>query len=148
LGTNVPENDMKYVIDTNIFLRVLINEHELSYRSGLELLEEVKLGKWDAVVPGVVLSELAWILSSYYKFPKTKVVMAIQSVMNLRGLTVVDEYEYHLAFDLYLHHSVKYIDACIASMPMIQNQQAIIVSYDHDFDKLGVQRKEPHQVKS
>lgn len=137
---------MLYLIDTNIFLRVLVKEDEASFQSGLKLLEGIKQKQWNAVVPGIVLSEIAWTLRSYYKFPKLQVVTAIQSVINLRGLTIVDDYNYHLALDLYQHRAVKYIDACIASLPMVQGQQATIISYDHDFDKLGVERKEPDQI--
>lgn len=137
---------MLYLIDTNIFLRVLIKENEASFQSGLKLLEGIKQKQWNAVMPGIVLSEIAWTLRSYYRFPKPQVVTAIQSVISLRGLTIVDDYNYHLALDLFQHHSVKYIDACIASLPVVQREQATIISYDDDFDKLGVERKEPDQI--
>ncbi len=137
---------MSYLIDTNIFLRVLIREDETSFQSGLQLLEEIKLKKWDAFVPGIVLSEIAWTLKSYYGFSKSEIVSALRSIQNLRGLTLIDNYNYQLALDLYHHHAVKYIDACIASLPLIQEDGATLISYDRDFDKMGIDRKEPIHI--
>ena len=137
---------MTYLIDTNIFLRVLIREDEASFQSGLRLFEGIKQKDWNASVPGIVLSEIVWTLKSYYQFSKPEVVAAVQSVVNLRGLSIIDDYNYALALEFYQNHSVKYVDACIASLPIVQDEQATIISFDHDFDKLGVSRKEPNEV--
>lgn len=137
---------MQYVIDTNVFLRVLVEEDEASFQAGLQLLENIKQKKCTACIPGIVLSEIVWTLHSFYEFPKPQVVQALQSILNLRGITIVDDYNYPVALDLYQHHSVKYVDACIVSLPVIQENGATIISYDHDFDKLGVERKEPQAL--
>lgn len=137
---------MLYIIDTNVFLRVLVKEDEATFQAGLNLLESIKQKKCTACIPGIVLSEIVWTLHSYYEFPKPKVVEAVQSILNLRGITIVDDYDYHLALDLYQQHSVKYVDACIASLSVVQENKATIVSYDRDFDKLGVERKEPDTI--
>jgi predicted nucleic acid-binding protein len=134
---------MLYIIDTNIFLRVLVKENEASFQASLQLLEGIKQKRYTAYTPGIVLSEIAWTLRSYYGFPKPQIIQAVQSILNLRGITIVDDYNYPLAIDLYQHHSVKFIDACIASLPAFQEKQAVIVSYDQEFDKLGIERKEP-----
>lgn len=134
---------MLYIIDTNVFLRVLVKEDEASFTAGLRLLETIKQKKCTAYIPGIVLSEIVWTLHSYYEFPKPQVVQALESILNLRGITLVDDYNYPLALDLYQRHSVKYVDACIASLSVVQDKRAAIVSYDHDFDKLGIERREP-----
>ena len=41
---------------------------------------------------------------------------------------------------------MKFIDALIASHKSIQEEAAVIVSYDKDFDKLGILRKEPKDI--
>ena len=134
---------MIYVLDTNIFLRVLINEEEKSFQASLGLLKEIKQKKHTALVPDIVLSEIVWTLKSYYGFPKPKIIEAVQSILNLRGVEIIDGYNYRTAFSLFKENNVKYINACIASLPVLQNGKAIVVSYDHDFDKLGISRQEP-----
>ncbi len=137
---------MNYVIDTNIFLRVLIKEDKKVFQDSINVLEAVKRKTFTTYIPGIVLSELAWTLRSYYQFPKPKVINALQGVLNLRGVTLIDEYDYRVALDLYAQNAVKYVDACIASLPLLRSQQATLISYDRDFDKLGILRKEPADI--
>jgi predicted nucleic-acid-binding protein len=40
-------------------------------------------------------------------------------------------------------HKAKWIDCLIASAPDIQSGETAVVSYDRDFDRLGVVRLEP-----
>ena len=135
-----------YVIDTNIFLRVLVKEDEKAFNSCFALLEAIKKNQLSACIPSMVLPEIVWTLQSYYDFPKPKVIAAVRGILNLRGLKVVEGYDHATALDFYQSKSVKYIDACIASLSEIQEDGAIVISYDHDFDKIGVKREEPDQV--
>lgn len=50
------------------------------------------------------------------------------------------------AIDLYQKHNIKFVDALIASHPKMQNKEIVVVSYDKDFDKLGIKRQEPAEV--
>lgn len=68
----------------------------------------------------MVLSEIAWTLLSYYKFSKPEVVKALRGIVNLRGLSIIDKFQF--------------------------SKNWIIVSYDHDFDKIDIKRMEPGQI--
>ena len=134
---------MVYFIDSNIFLRLLIREDERVYQLCYSLLEAIKKGKLKAATSNLVLAEIAWTLSSYYKFPKDKVIIALEGIVNLSNLSIVDKYQPLLGILLYKGKSVKYIDAMIASNINLRNKSWKIISYDNDFDKLGVFREEP-----
>jgi len=136
----------KYFIDTNIFLRVLIKEDKKTFRSCYQLLQAVKTNKIKASTASIVIAEIAWTLRSYYKFPKTKVAQAIKGILNLRGLRIVDSYDSLWAIEKFSRYNVKYIDTLIASILEKQKSEWIVVSYDKDFDKLGIERKEPKQI--
>ena len=137
---------MKYFIDTNIFLRVLIKENKKAFSNCSEFLEKVKTNKIKGVTASLVLVEIAWTLSSYYKFSRKKTAQAVKSVINLRNLKIIDDYDHPLALELFENNKVKFIDACIVSIKEIQLKKWPIVSYDKDFDKLGVKRLEPGQL--
>ncbi len=137
---------MKYVIDTNIFLRVLINENEKVFQDCVNLIKMIKKNQIQAVMPGIVLSEVVWTLGSYYKFPKKEVLKAVESILNLSGLEVFDEYDYRASLQLYRKKNVKYIDTCICTFPELITKKWTIISYDKDFDQLGVVRKQPEEV--
>lgn len=138
---------MKYFIDTNIFLRTLIGDVKDQRLDCIKLLKAVKQNKIEAYTNTVVLTEIVWTLSSYYGFSKRKIIKGVRSILNLRGLKLIDDYNHLQTLKLYESPKVKYIDALIASNYDIQNHQMTIVSYDKDFDKLPVLKKEPNEVK-
>lgn len=135
-----------YLLDTNIFLRIFSGLDD-QYKSECQLiLKLVENGKIDAVVPNLVLSEMVWTLSSYYKHTKEEIVLALKSILNISGLKFIDGYNIVVAQDIFSSKSVKFIDALIASIDELQNKSWTIVSYDKDFDKLGVKRLEPKDL--
>lgn len=137
---------MKYFIDTIIFLRTLIKEDKKTFNECYRFFETVKQGKIKAMTGNLVLAEAGWTLSSYYGFPKTKVVQALEGIINLGGLQIIDGYQPRVSLELYKAKQVKYIDTLIASIKGIQEKRLTVISYDEDFDKLGVLRKEPQEV--
>jgi predicted nucleic-acid-binding protein len=134
----------KYVVDSNIFLRTLIKEDEKSFADCTHFLNLVKRNKLVAIVPGIVLSEIVWVLKSFYKFPKRDVIRALKSIRKLSGLKLVDSYNYDGALALYEGAKAKYVDCLIATV--VANKNYVVVSYDKDFDKLQIERQEPGAV--
>lgn len=137
---------MKYFIDTNIFLRTLIKEDKKSFKDCYHFLETIRLNKLKGVTSHLVLAEIAWTLSSYYQFNREEVAKAVNGIINLRGLKIIDGYQASLAVSFYQSKSVKFIDAMIASIKQLLTKKWIMVSYDQDFDKLDINRREPDQV--
>ena len=58
----------------------------------------------------------------------------------------MDKYNYEGALRIYNDKSVKYIDALISSIDNVSSREWIVISYDKDFDKIGVIRMEPDAV--
>ena len=134
---------MIYFIDTNIFLRTLINDNARMHQSCIEFLSRVKTNTLYAKTATIVLAEAMWTLMSYYQLSRDDSAAAVQSIINLRGLTIVDQYNHSLAIKLFQSSSVKYIDALIASISPVYQQEWTVISYDKDFDNLDIPRKEP-----
>ena len=134
---------MMYFIDTNIFLRVLVNENQTSHDQCELLLDKIKQNKIKAITGTVVLTEVLWTLLSYYKTSKIKAVSSVEGILNLRGLKIMDYYDHRIALELYSLYNVKYIDCLIASARGFDKQKMMVVSYDRDFDKLKILRVEP-----
>jgi len=134
---------MTYIIDTNIFLRTLIKDDDKVFSDCISLLELVKKNKINVVVPGVVFAEVIWVLSSFYKFPKSKAIQAVKSIQKLSGIKIIDSYEYNQAFSFYEENNVKYIDCLIASL--VKDKSYVVISYDKDFDKLKIKRQQPEE---
>ena len=135
-----------YFLDSNIFLRFLTGDNQKMLNECLSLIENIKAGKINAFTSNLVLSEVVWTLGSLYKFPKTKVINAIKGIVGTPGLKICDGYMILAAIEIYENSSVKFIDSLVASIHEIYNRKWVVISYDKDFDKLGIIRKEPSQV--
>ena len=136
-----------YFVDTNIFLRALVCDDKRKFADVIAFLEGIKQGCFKAYTSSLVLAEVAWTLSSFYKLEKKDVVKSLDSILNLNGLAILDNVDNAYALFLYKKHNVKYIDCLIYSGLVNKDREWIIVSYDGDFDKLGGKREEPVDIK-
>jgi len=137
---------MKYFLDTNVFLRVVARDDKKSFEVCKALLGKIKEGQIEAVTSSLVLAEMVWTLGSHYGWEKNRVVRCLRGVVNLGGLKIVNGHKTGRAVDLYSMHQVKFVDAMIASNDEIRDGEWTVVSYDRDFDKLGVKRCEPGAI--
>lgn len=137
--------DSKLFIDTNVFLRAFVHDTPKQSEACLKFLSKLSAGVYEGISSTLVLSEFAWTLRSYYHLEKEKVVLALQAIQGMHNLKILDHQDMELGIELYASHSVKYIDALLASAPELQNGTWTMVSYDKDFDRLHCKRLEPSQ---
>ncbi len=140
------EDSKIYFIDTNIFLRVLVRENETILKECVAVLELIKNGIIKAFTCNLVLAEIDWVMERIYKISKKEVVKDLKSITKLKNLKFYDDNDALLGIYLYEKHNVKFIDGLIAANHLIQKNNAIIISYDKDFDKLGIKRIEPKKL--
>lgn len=139
-------NTLHCVLDTNVLLEVLLRRNEKRFSESFAVLEQVKNGTLTAVVPGIVLAEMQWVLSSFYQLPKQEIVEFLESILHLRGLKITDEYDHALNIRLYSKNTAKYINACIASLNCVQKEEYVVLSYDADFKKLPITSATPGSI--
>ncbi|HBL39745.1 TPA: hypothetical protein DDZ10_03695 [Candidatus Uhrbacteria bacterium] len=139
-------NANKYFIDTNIFLRVIAKDDEKKTRDCEVVIEALTNGHITGVTSTLVLAEFAWTCLSFYKLKKTAFTPAINALLGIKRLAILDDYNHVLALKLYETHSVKFIDALITSHATVIKEHLPILSYDRDFDKLNVRRVEPGEL--
>jgi predicted nucleic acid-binding protein len=137
---------MQYLIDTNIFLNVLTERNKKKYIDCVELLTKIKTGKISGVTSSIILAEIVWTLKATYKQTKKQRVRAIKSIINLKNLKIVDDYNCAYALSLHEKHKIKFVDSLIASIAGVSEKKIAVISYDKEFDKVNVDRKEPRQI--
>ncbi|HEX9721915.1 MAG TPA: PIN domain-containing protein [Candidatus Paceibacterota bacterium] len=136
---------MRYLIDTNVFVRFLVKDNEQMFKDCERLFLAVEAGGIKGFAPSHAMAELVWVLQSFYRFEKPKILSALKS-FEIHGVFIDDRLDFSLAVELFETSSVKFLDALLASHELVQNGKAAVVSYDKDFDKLGVPRKEPKDI--
>lgn len=136
-------NGFEYFIDSNIFLRPIVKDDRQKVKECEKLFGKLKAGKIKAFTSNLILAEIIWTGGRFYKIEKRDLITAIKGILGFKNLRVVEASNPNLAIEIYEKFSVKFIDALIASNPAIFNKEVAVVSYDKDFDKIGVKRIEP-----
>ena len=132
------------LLDSNILIRYLTNDHPKLASRCEALFHRVASGKEKVILHHLVLAEVIWVLESQYHYPRQKIFETILKMINTPHLEIPDEDIIINALSLwqYVHFSVDYIDVYNASWIEIKKLKGIY-SYDRDFDKLGILRIEP-----
>lgn len=136
----------RVLVDTNIFLRIFVRENERMFKDCREFFSRVEEGTIAAYIPTVVVAETSFVLSSHYNYKKENIIKAVEGIVISSGLEIFDDLRLPQALELYKVHNVKLIDCLLASSARLKNSNAAILSYDSDFDKLGVRRVEPKDL--
>ena len=133
----------KKFIDTNIFLRYLTKDNPLMYDRCREIFKNAVKGKASLATSGMVIAELIWTLSSYYKVPKDDVIEKVSIIIGTENLYIPDKDIIADAIVLYSRKNIDYIDAYNAVFMKYHGLDEIY-SYDKDFDMVeGIKRGEP-----
>jgi predicted nucleic acid-binding protein len=100
-------------------------------------------GEIKITTSGIVIAELIWTLSSYYKVPKADIIEKVSVIVATESLFIPDKDVLADALVLYARKNIDYIDAYNAVFMKYEGRSEIY-SYDDDFDALEeIQRREP-----
>ena len=137
---DILQNDMpKQLLDTNLLLRLLIGDNISRAKAVASLLENAES---PLVVTDLAFAELVWTMSTFYKFPKAKIIEKLLTILNFQTLELnrsllID------TFTIYSSYNIDFIDAYHVAL-MKRESITIIYSYDRDFDKIkDIKRIEP-----
>lgn len=139
---------MRYFIDTNVFLSIMAHENIESLQESKSFFAEIKRGGISAMTGDIVLAEIVWVLSSYYKFSRQRIAGLLSNIKNMSSISMCNDYDSSIAIELYTRTNVKFVDCLIASIPKAISKEWTVVSYDEDFKKLPVLWKKPADLLS
>ncbi len=137
---------MRYVLDTNVLIDFLIERDRTKHIACVQLFEKIKRRKINGVILGVVVAETVWVLRSVYEIERSEIERTVLPLTTMKGVRVVEQYGWSNLFGDFVKKKVKFVDAMIANVRQVKDGRWLVVSYDRDFDKLGVTRVEPGEV--
>lgn len=130
---------MRTFLDTNILLRYFEEMEVL-----VDFMKKVSSKKDTFFIPSLVLNEISWTLQRFYRVPKSKVIIFMESILAVDNFKVIYKYDFANALHLYKTVNIKLNDCLIWSFMEKDDQ---IVSFDKDFDKLPrIKRVEPKDL--
>lgn len=128
---------MVKIIDANLILRYLLGDREAGK------VEKLLRSKNKLLLSDVILAEIVWVLDSYYKWNRFKIVESLVMLIKLPSIVCN---KFLLAETLTIFGSQRSFDFADAYSVALMKQSKIrdIYSFDKDFDKIPkVNRLEP-----
>ena len=101
----------KFFVDTNIFLRYLINDNQAISDKIERTFKKASLGEILLITNSLVIIEIIFVLESYYDKSKKEIETAILKIMNTNGLEVKDSDIVLDALNFYVSKNIDFVDA-------------------------------------
>lgn len=131
----------KVFLETSFFIRYFTGDDKSKFKDCVRLLEIVESGRLRPYTSNIVIFEILFVLARIYEFSKKEVLEAMQKILALRNLTLIEKTNSKVAIKIFGKVNVKYPDCLIATQIP---QGAKIVTYDEDFTKLpGITAAQP-----
>ncbi len=128
---------MKVLLDANVILRLLLEDHpELTPRA-VALFDRAAAGEIQLLLPPTILSDCFYALKSFYKLPRVEIARGLLDVLNLPGVGALEERPVREALRLLTERSVDFADAYLAGLGMTLGLP--VATFDGDLRKLGAE---------
>jgi len=120
--------------DSNVLITLKL-QRQPNFSKAKSYLRECLDGKIKLFIPLPALLETEWVMRSFYKQPKEKILEYFEELLLIDNLITEKKEEIKLSLNLYKHSSkVSFTDCIIISG--IQNKNYDFLTFDKDLDKL------------
>ncbi|RLA18130.1 MAG: hypothetical protein DRQ56_08195 [Gammaproteobacteria bacterium] len=130
------------LVDTNVLIRFLTNDRNPKYKALYSFFDSLEKGDIKAELKLIVLFQTVFVLKSYYEVPKKSIAKALLTILKLKGLKIKDKKIVIRTLELWNTHNIEIVD-CYLIACLENDKQHLLYSYDRDFDKHNIRRKEP-----
>ena len=121
------------LVDTNLIVRYLVQDHEKHAKAAGRLFDACDRGDVVIVVLPAVLAECVFVLESFYEHPRGDIASALGRLIS-SPCVEIDGAAIHLdALDRYRKTKVHFVDCLIAATAATENMP--VASFDQDFRK-------------
>lgn len=123
------------ILDTNIFLRFLLNDIPSQTQKIEAVLTKAKIAKIKLYVPQIVIFEIVFALDKYYKFPKNQIIDKLDSILKTTYFNIQDKETFLQAMEIYTKKDISFVDCFLLGIAKIQNQD--IFTFNQELVKLS-----------
>ncbi len=128
------------LVDTNLIVRYLVQDHEKHATSAEKLFEACDRGDVVIVVLPAVLAECVFVLESFYGHPRGDIASVLGRLISSPGIEISASAIHLDALDRYRKTRVHFVDCLIAATAAAENTP--VASFDQDFRKFADVRVE------
>ena len=123
------------VLDTNVILRFLLNDHPAHFQLAQVFMSDVISGKITVYIPDSVLAECVYVLLKVYKVPKPKACEVLTGILSYPGISQLNREILINSLQLFAAHNVDIVDAIVHATAKQQDWD--VFSFDQDMRKFS-----------
>ncbi len=135
-------DEMIALLDTNVVIRFLTLDKNKKYKKLYAFFESLERGEMRVELKLIVLFQVIFVLKSFYKVPKEHIANGLTDLLKYRGIIIKEKKTVQRALELWCEKNVEIVD-CYLIACLEKDTQNLLYSYDRDFDKFKIKRKEP-----
>jgi predicted nucleic-acid-binding protein len=90
----------------------------------------------------IVLFQVIFVLQSFYRVPKEEIVAGLTDLFKYKGITIKEKKIVQRTLEIWREENAEIVD-CYLVACLEKDGQSILYSYDRDFNKFKINRKEP-----
>lgn len=124
-----------FVVDTNVFLRLILDDIPQQADEAEELIKQAKNQKIKLIVPQIVIFEIEFALEKYYGFAKSEIIDKLSSIVSAKYLNIENKDIFNMSIKLYEKSNLSLVDCFLKSYSV--NTDSEVFSFDKDFKKLA-----------
>lgn len=121
------------LVDTNLIVRYLVQDHEKHARAAGKLFDACDRGDVVIVVLPVVLAECIFVLESFYKHPRADIASALGRLVSSPGVEIGERMVHLDALKRYKATKAHFVDCVIAATAVARDVP--VATFDQDFRK-------------
>ena len=129
----------KVFLDTNIFIRYLVNDIPDQVDKVEDLFDRAERGEIRLVTGPPVFFEIAWTLKSFYNMNRKRIYGCLRGIIGLQGLEIIDLKIIEEALEIYNQTSADFNDAYIAILSQKNGADSIATFNIRHFKNHNVQ---------
>jgi len=125
----------EFLIDTNIFVRLLTKEPIHQYEEAREIFRHIEEEKKSGIVSILVVNEVLWILERFYKMKRSVSIPELLHLLLLKNIKIIEVSKDILVKILQkmILRKIDFTDIYLAEIARSRK----IISFDRDFEKLN-----------
>lgn len=127
------------LIDANIVIRFLLNDHSTLSPVAKAIFLKAQKGETRIYFDEVILAEVIWTLSSFYKIKKNMIIDQLEKLLSQNWIINPKKNSLIKALTLYRSSNLDYIDCWLFTVSQIQ--KTALVTFDSDLKKMINKRK-------
>lgn len=122
-----------YLIDSNIILRYLLNDHPEQSIKSKEFMLKLHDGKIKAEIPAFILAECVYVMEKFYHIPRKKIGDSLKKIFNFSGIVNTNKARLLNAVIKFEESSIDISDCMLTAY---SSPEKMVVSFDNDMKKL------------